>query len=70
MIGADLIGRGIDPVLAEAAIARLPAESLRAAAVIERRGLSPGTLRFLAARGFSEDTVDSFVAGVSEEGVG
>jgi SOS response regulatory protein OraA/RecX len=41
----------------EAAVAELPSEAERAEAIVSRRGRSPRTARYLAARGFGQDAV-------------
>jgi SOS response regulatory protein OraA/RecX len=52
----DLGRRGLEADAIEAAIGALAAEPVRAAAIIERRGTGPRTARFLASKGFTEDT--------------
>jgi regulatory protein len=60
----DLVRQGLDEAAAGAAIAELPAEAERAAGIVERRGLSPRTLRYLVSRGFSEETLEPFIADI------
>jgi SOS response regulatory protein OraA/RecX len=53
----DLGRRGLEPAEIAAALELLDPETERAAAVVTRRGRSPKTARYLAARGFGEDAV-------------
>jgi SOS response regulatory protein OraA/RecX len=70
LIRAELEQRGISAAAIAAALESLPPEAERAAAVVARRGSSPGTARFLAARGFDEDAIEGAVAWQDDEGVG
>jgi regulatory protein len=56
-IRLDLERQGIDVELRDEAIAALEPELLRARAVVARRGQGPRTARFLAGKGFAEDSV-------------
>lgn len=58
----DLERHGVAPDVARAAVATLEPEAERAARVLARRGRSPQTLRYLAARGFTEATLEPLVA--------
>jgi SOS response regulatory protein OraA/RecX len=58
----DLARHGVDEGLAREAVARLEPEVARAAAVIDARGPSLGTLRRLASRGFSEESLEQLIA--------
>lgn len=62
MIRADLAGRGVVPELVEEALAALEPERVRAERVIGRRGATAKTARYLASRGFGEETLESLVA--------
>ena len=62
LIRHDLEGRGIAQELVEAAVAALEPEPLRAAAILRKRGSGPKTLRYLARKGFSEDSIGDPVA--------
>lgn len=53
---------GIDRDLIEDAIAALAPEQERALRIVERRGASPRTARYLAGKGFSEESVRDLVA--------
>jgi regulatory protein len=58
----DLVRQGVAETTARTAIAGLPAEAARAAAIVERRGLSVRTLRYLGSRGFSEESLEPLIA--------
>jgi len=58
----DLRGRGITQELAEAAVAALEPEHARAARILQKRGSSLKTARYLARKGFSEDSIGNPVA--------
>jgi regulatory protein len=62
LIVDDLVSHGVEEAVARSAVGDLPAEAERAAAIVERRGGSVRTLRYLAFRGFSEDTLEPFIA--------
>lgn len=62
LIGADLERQGVPGELAEAALAALEPERLRAERVIAARGRSPRTMRLLAAKGFAADSLEGLVA--------
>lgn len=70
LIRADLEGRGIAAELIELALATLEPEGRRAERVIARRGGSPKTMRYLAARGFGEEAVERFVARDADGAIG
>jgi regulatory protein len=54
----DLQRHGVDSETADAALAALEPELVRARAVVERRGATPRTARHLVAKGFSRETID------------
>ncbi|MGZ8687582.1 MAG: regulatory protein RecX [Gaiellaceae bacterium] len=62
LIADDLERHGVAASLANAAIEALEQEASRAASLVTRHGLTPATLRRLAARGFDESSLESFVA--------
>lgn len=62
LIADDLERHGVVAALADEAIAALEAEPRRAAALVARHGLTPKTIRRLAARGFGEPSLESLVA--------
>ena len=70
LIRDDLERRGVAAEAIAAAVDALPPEAARAAAIVARRGSVPGTVRFLAARGFDEDAIEGAVAWNDDEGVG
>jgi SOS response regulatory protein OraA/RecX len=59
LIRHDLSARGISPESVAAALESLEPERARAERVVERRGAGPKTARYLAGKGFSEDTIES-----------
>lgn len=58
----DLVRAGVQERDARAAVAVLEPEHERAARIVAQRGVSVRTARFLAARGFTEETVGEVVA--------
>jgi SOS response regulatory protein OraA/RecX len=70
MIAHDLERHGLAPALVSEAIAALQAESERATAIVERRGLSSKTLRALGARGFTEASLETLVAQMDGHAIG
>ena len=64
LIVDDLVRQGVDDVVARAAVGHLLVEADRAAAIVERRGRSARTLRYLASRGFSEDSLERLIADI------
>ena len=70
LIGDDLERQGVPSALARAAIAALEPEADRVAAIVEMRGTSPKTARYLASRGFSEAALETLVADLAADGIG
>ena len=64
LIVDDLVGHGVDEAVARTAVSDLPNEAERAAAVVERRGRSARTLRYLASRGFAEDSLEPLISDI------
>ena len=62
LIRDDLERRGVAEELVGEALAGLEPEPERAARIVARRGHSPKTVRYLAARGFGEDALTHVVA--------
>ena len=62
LIADDLARRGVPEALVDTAVAAIEPEEERARRAVERLGLTPRTLRRLAAKGFREDTLEPFVA--------
>ncbi len=58
LIRHDLERHGVDAELMEAALAALEPERERAARIVEQRGRSLKTARYLASRGFDTDALD------------
>ena len=68
LIADDLSRHGVPEEAIRVAIHGLEPEAARAAAVVAARGMSPRTLRFLAGKGFSEETLEPLVADLGDEG--
>ena len=64
LIVDDLVRQGVDEAVARTAVGALPTEAERAVAIVERRGPSARTLRYLASRGFSEDSLEPLIADI------
>lgn len=62
LIRHDLESRGIGAAEIAAALDALEPERERAVRVVERRGRSAATVRYLAGKGFDLDTLDGVVA--------
>lgn len=62
LIRHDLECRGVAAETVEAALAGLEPERARAARIAARRGPGAKTARYLAAKGFGEDALESVVA--------
>jgi SOS response regulatory protein OraA/RecX len=58
---------GIEPASLEPALAALEPERDRAIRLAARRGATAKTARWLAARGFAAESVESALAGIAEE---
>jgi regulatory protein len=58
----DLARHGVDDVVARDAVARLEPEIARAARLVEARGKTTRTLRYLASRGFAEESLEDLIA--------
>jgi regulatory protein len=65
----DLVRHGVDEAVARARLAGLEPEPARAARIVANRGLSLRTVRYLASRGFTEDTLEPLVADVESRAV-
>jgi regulatory protein len=70
LIADDLERQGVPSDAARQAIAGLEPEAERAGRVIAARGASVRTLRFLGAKGFSEETLEALVADLVPDGLG
>jgi regulatory protein len=62
----DLDRHGIDAAGAREAITGLDPEAERAARIVAARGASVRTIRYLASRGFTDETLEPLVADLSE----
>lgn len=62
LILEDLARHGVDDVTARAAVSELLPEAARAARIVELRGRTAKTIRYLASRGFGEECVEGLVA--------
>lgn len=62
LIRHDLEGRGVAPEVVEAALSALEPERARAARIVEVRGRSLKTARYLGSRGFGADALEGVVA--------
>jgi regulatory protein len=62
LIRHDLEQRGVPAELVEAAIDVLEPERERARRLVETRGATPKTARYLASRGFGEEALEGIVA--------
>jgi SOS response regulatory protein OraA/RecX len=67
LIADDLERHGVPGDAVHIAIGGLEPESARATAIIEARGRSPRTARYLAAKGFSEATLEALVADLAAD---
>jgi SOS response regulatory protein OraA/RecX len=67
LIADDLERQGISAVTARIVMNGLEPEAARATSLIESRGRSAGTARFLAAKGFSEASLEALVADLAAE---
>jgi len=70
LIADDLEHHGVSVDTARIAMGELEPEPARAAALIEARGRSPKTARFLAAKGFSDESLEALVADLGAEAIG
>ena len=64
LVSRDLERHGIDETVARDVIARLEPESARAARIVSARGCTPRTIRYLASRGFAEESLEDLIANV------
>jgi SOS response regulatory protein OraA/RecX len=70
LIADDLERQGVPPGTARSAIEALEPEAERAGRLVAARGRSARTLRFLGAKGFSEETLEALVADLGPDGLG
>lgn len=69
LIADDLERHGVPDEDIRAALEDLEPESNRAARIIDRRGRTPKTARHLAAKGFSEETLETLVADLAADAI-
>ena len=69
-IRRELAFAGVEGDVAEAAIETLASEAERAERIVERRGATAKTARYLAGKGFSDDMVQAVVARARDEPLG
>lgn len=70
LVLVDLERHGVDDAVARAAVASLDPESLRASRVVAARGATARTVRHLAAKGFSDEALESLVAELESRALG
>ena len=70
LIADDLERHGVPPDAARGAIAGLEPEATRVARLVAARGRSVKTLRYLGAKGFSEESLETLIADLDQDGVG
>jgi SOS response regulatory protein OraA/RecX len=70
LIAEDLGRHGVPGDAVQIAIGQLEPETTRAAAIIEARGRSPRTARYLAAKGFDEATLEGLIADLAADRLG
>ena len=70
LIRHELEAAGVPREAIEDAIGLLEPESERAARIVERRGASAKTARYLAGKGFSDDVASAVVARAGDEALG
>lgn len=70
LVLGDLERNGVDDATAYAALATLEPEAVRASGIVASRGATARTLRYLATRGFSEDSLEGLVADLESRALG
>jgi SOS response regulatory protein OraA/RecX len=66
----ELERAGVEAELVRDVVGSLEPEEVRAQRVVERRGSSPKTMRYLATRGFASETLSAVVAHGSHDTLG
>ncbi len=66
----DLRAAGVCQDDIDRALSAIEGEHERACRIVERRGATPKTARYLAGKGFSDDTIREVVAQASADGIG
>jgi SOS response regulatory protein OraA/RecX len=67
LIRADLESRGVDPLVISRAIEALEREEDRARSIVGARGVGPATARYLARKGFGEESLAAAFGGAIAE---
>ena len=70
LIDDDLVRHGVPADAVCEAIEALEPEASRVEAIVEARGNSPKTARYLAARGFSEASLETMIANLASDALG
>jgi SOS response regulatory protein OraA/RecX len=70
LVDDDLSRHGVPADVAREAIDALEPESIRIEGIVEARGSSPRTARYLAARGFSEASLETLIANLASDALG
>jgi SOS response regulatory protein OraA/RecX len=70
LIRDALVRAGVATELAEDVLALLEPEAVRARAIVERRGTTSKTARYLAGKGFSRETIGRLVASGGTDEIG
>ena len=70
LIRHDLAFGGVSRELIDEVVGELEPESERARRIVEKRGASPKTARYLAGKGFSDGAVRAAIAHAEEEALG
>jgi regulatory protein len=70
LIRHDLVGAGLDRDVVADALSLLEPEAERAGRIVERRGSSPKTARYLAGKGFPDEIVRAIIARAGDEALG
>jgi len=69
LIADDLARHGVAEEHVRDALGALEPEPVRAARIVESRGRTPKTARYLASKGFSEEALEPLVADLSAEAI-
>jgi len=70
LVRDDLARQGIDEPVTRSIVAELEPEAERAVRIVAARGRSPRTIRYLASKGFSEETLEPYIAEIENGALG
>ena len=70
LVRDDLARQGFDEPVTRSIVAELEPEAERAARIVAARGRSPRTIRYLASKGFSEETLEPLIAEIENGALG